>query len=216
MTESQFTDAPFVTAFGDDAPPEVREAVASAVAALAECRSAAQALQLHARTMVRMYWLATHTGGANWDTVQQVLFRENYDREMRLVDVVAAGDTNDAPLVTPLRKWPEKVAEAMKVLGQERGLSKDGAVLGPLCPELAAARGGGNAGQAARGRDRGGGRPASATTARGGNNPRGRGRGGSGKGGKARSFNRTDAAAAGARAPATAAAQGAAAATGGG
>jgi hypothetical protein len=213
MTESQFTDAPFVTAFGDDAPPEVREAVASAVAALAECRSAAQALQLHARIMVRMYWLATHTGGANWDTVQQVLFRENYDREMRLVDVVAAGDTNDAPLVTPLRKWPEKVAEAMKVLGQERGLSKDGAVLGPLCPELAAARGGGNAGQAARGR---GGRPASATAARGGNNPRGRGRGGSGKGGKARSFNRTDAAAAGARAPATAAAQGAAAATGGG
>ena len=104
MTESQFTDAPFVTAFGDDAPPEVREAVASAVAALAECRSAAQALQLHARTMVRMYWLATHTGGANWDTVQQVLFRENYDREMRLADVVAAGDTNDAPLVTPLRK----------------------------------------------------------------------------------------------------------------
>lgn len=216
MTESQFAEAPFVAAFGDDAPPDVRGAVASAVEALAACRSAAQALQLHARIMVRMYWLATHTGGANWDTVQQVLFRENYDREMRLVDVVATGDTNDAPLVTPLRKWPEKVAEAMKVLGQERGLSKDGAVLGPLCPELAATRGGGNTGQAARGRDRGGGRPASATAARGGNNPRGRGRGGSGKGGRARSYNRTDAAAAGAKAPATAAAQGAAAATGGG
>jgi hypothetical protein len=75
---------------------------------------------------VRLYWLANHTQGANWDTVAQLVHREGVDTYMAAV--------TDG--YTPIATWDKRVAVAMKEALQERHLAKDGTPLGPLCPKL--------------------------------------------------------------------------------
>ena len=75
---------------------------------------------------MRLYWLANQTQGANWDTVAQLVHREQSDARMAMV----------VDGFTPIASWDERVAVAMKETHQERHLAKDGTPLGPLCPEL--------------------------------------------------------------------------------
>jgi hypothetical protein len=75
---------------------------------------------------MRLYWLANQTQGANWDTVAQLVHREQSDARMAMV----------VDGFTPIASWDERVAIAMKETHQESHLAKDGTPLGPLCPEL--------------------------------------------------------------------------------
>ena len=94
---------------------------------LAACHTTCKDLhQLYAHAM-RCYWLANHTEGANWNTVKQILFRDQVDRQQAMFSA--------NPI--PEKSWDEKVVIAMKRIDQSRGLAKDGSLLGPICPDLA-------------------------------------------------------------------------------
>ena len=124
---------------------ECAELMAAVVRQFEGVRTAAATLRRAVSHMMRIYWLANHTTGASWDTVAQLLFREDWDRRMASV--------TDG--YTPIQSWDEKVATAMRVCKQDRHLSKEGTPFGPVCPRLqrkhpqAAARGA----LAARGRN---------------------------------------------------------------
>ena len=92
----------------------------------AEIRSVSADLKHTTSRAVRLYWLANQTQGANWDTVAQLVHREEMDAHLsRVMDGY-----------TPIATWDERVTVAMKETHQERHLAKDGTPLGPLCPEL--------------------------------------------------------------------------------
>jgi len=98
----------------------------------------------------RAFWLANHTPGCNWDTWDQLVYREEQD--------AGAGICN--PGFTPLTTWEDQVKAAIVGARQESaGLSKDGkSLLGPVLPRLLARHGQPKAGQDRRsGTWRGGG-----------------------------------------------------------
>ena len=104
----------------------------------------------------RIFLLGNHTTACNWETVEQLLFRERADKSR------AAFDIN----LVPLSSWEDKVKAAIIACKRDReGLTKDNkALVGPLCPtqqlraKTGAPRGGGQAkgGNGARGFGRGG------------------------------------------------------------
>ena len=73
-----------------------------------------------------LYWLARHTKGENWETVEQLVHRENTDRWQ-----AAACDG-----YTPIAFWEERVAVARKEIKQVLHLAKAGTALGPDCRAL--------------------------------------------------------------------------------
>ena len=73
---------------------------------------------------VLLYWLANQTHGANWDTVAQLVHREEMDDHLSQV----------MDGYTPISTWDERVTVVMKEKHQERHLAEDGTPLGPLCP----------------------------------------------------------------------------------
>jgi hypothetical protein len=135
MREDLFEEAPLVPLAGPGASEaELRGAIDNISDKLVDCRRAGIALKNHTLAAMRCFWVANHTQGANWETVRQIQFCDGYNREHGDFDPEAA------PLDS--QKWAEKVAIAMKTIGQERGLSKDGTLLGPVCPGII--RGGGH------------------------------------------------------------------------
>jgi hypothetical protein len=82
----------------------------------------------HTLAAMHCFWVANHTQGANWETVRKIQFCDGYNREH--------GDFDPEAASLDSQKWAEKVAIAMKTIGQERGLSKDGTLLGPVCPGI--------------------------------------------------------------------------------
>ena len=79
--------------------------------------------------------MANHIHGADWETVKQLLYREQWDGEAATFD--------DEAVTCTEKKWDEKVAIAMKRIDQNSGLAKDGALLGPICPSIARGPGSG-------------------------------------------------------------------------
>jgi hypothetical protein len=77
--------------------------------------------------MMRIYWLANYTTGANWDTVAQLFHREEYDRRLSAI--------TDG--YVPLQSWEDKVATAMRAIKQDRHFTKEGMPVGPVLPRLA-------------------------------------------------------------------------------
>ena len=76
--------------------------------------------------LCKLWWLSVHTRGCSFETAKQILFRQQHDIHAMRVD----------PTATPLTDWPTMVREAMGVLGQAAGVSKDGNPLGPVAPGL--------------------------------------------------------------------------------
>ena len=76
--------------------------------------------------LCRLWWLSAHTRGCTFETARQVMFRQQHDVHAMRVD----------PTAVALTDWPVMVREAMAVLGQATGVSKDGNPLGPVCPGL--------------------------------------------------------------------------------
>ena len=97
----------------------------------------------------RIFWLGNHTTGANWDTVEQLLFCAAEDEGANICN----------PCFTPLTSWEEQAKAAIMAARQESlGLAKDGkTLLGPVLPRLLAQHGKGAPGGETGG---GGGPPA--------------------------------------------------------
>jgi len=76
-----------------------------------------------------LYKLACMTKGANWLTVQQLQFRERVDRSQAVFDSV------NAPLVS----WEDKTRAALIACDQTHTMSREGILLGPVCPSVVAA-----------------------------------------------------------------------------
>ena len=76
---------------------------------LGELRSTG--IQLRAQTLGTqcIFWLGNHTTGANWDTVEQLLFRAAEDKGANICD----------PSFTPLAPWEEQVKAAI-IAARER------------------------------------------------------------------------------------------------
>jgi hypothetical protein len=92
-----------------------------------EIRTSAARLRKACSHMMRIHMLAHHTAGANWNTVAQLCFREEWDRKMLAIQ--------DG--FVPLKTWDEKVVTAMRACKQDKHLTKEGAHIGPVCPRLA-------------------------------------------------------------------------------
>jgi hypothetical protein len=124
---SAFAEAPLRSEADETSPAEVRAALLDEVTSrLEKLRSAGASLRKATSQVMHIYWLANHTAGASWDTVAQLVFREEYDRRM-----VAVTDG-----YTPLVSWEEKVAAAMLAIKQDHHLTKDGVPLGQVNPRL--------------------------------------------------------------------------------
>ena len=102
---------------------------------LHECAATLKAKNLRTQ---RAFWLANHTPGCNWDTWDQLVYRELQD----------AGADICNPGFTPLTTWEDKVKAAIIGARQEAaGLSKDGkSLLGPVLPRLLARHNAGRGG----------------------------------------------------------------------
>jgi uncharacterized membrane protein YgcG len=176
--------------------------MARVVEQFAEVRACAAHLRHACSRMMRIHILAHHTTGASWDTVAQVCFREQWDREMVKV----------ADGFKPLPTWEERVTSAMRACKQDKHLTKEGVPIGPVCPRLAkrlfSANGSASA-KDGRGRSFGG------NNGRGSFRGRGGGRGGR-RGGRGKENSKPGRPAAAAAAPAAAPGAAAAAAGGGG
>ena len=157
-----------ITASTDD----LRATLDNVIARLGGCHTACKDLQQIYAHAMRCYWLANHTDGANWETVRQIHFRDRHDQEQAKFSVGPVQEMS----------WDEKVALAMKRIDQNRGLSKDGVLLGPICPDIPR---GGRAGQRPLAEHNGKGRGGGYTGGRGGrqtNRGRQNWRGGSDRG----------------------------------
>ena len=92
-------------------------------------------IRLRAQTLrtQRLFWLGNHTTGANWDTVEQMLFRAAEDEGANICN----------PSFTPLSSWEEQVKAAIISARQENlCLAKDGKILlGQVLPRLLARHG---------------------------------------------------------------------------
>ena len=101
---------------------------ASMVAQLDALRVAARALRDSGVRLQRLFWLAEFTQGCNWDTVLQLLHREEHD------------DMGDhmAPDHVRLLSWDDQVKAAIIGANQQKaGLAKDGKTLvGSVHPRL--------------------------------------------------------------------------------
>ena len=106
-------------------------------------REAAVTLKAKNLRTQRAFWLANHTPGCNWDTWDQLVYREEQD----------AGADICNPGFTPLVTWEDQVKAAIVGARQEAaGLSKDGkSLLGPVLPRLLAKHGQGRGGTDQRG-----------------------------------------------------------------
>ena len=89
-------------------------------------RSAGGTLKRVVGHAMRVFWLANHTTGCGWNTVAQIIYRDDHDNEMLLVQ------DGHKPIAT----WEEKVATAMRAINQERHLTKEGVPIGPVNPRL--------------------------------------------------------------------------------
>jgi len=128
MSAREFADAELQ----DGADPSASfEACSDLMARVVEQYEEVRACSAHLRhacsRMMRIHILAHHTSGASWDTVAQVCFREQWDREMIKV----------ADGFKPLPSWEERVANAMRACKQDKHLTKEGVPIGPVCPRLA-------------------------------------------------------------------------------
>ena len=102
---------------------EVREAITPILVRL---RSSLSNL---GRTMARahkLFWIANHTEHGNWSVVSQIITRERWDEEQKILD-----PTGHKPLST----WPEKMAAALTACGYTTAVDKNGALIGPVSPE---------------------------------------------------------------------------------
>ena len=200
-----FASAPLQAGADESAPPEERaELLDEVISHLEALRSAGGTLKRVVGHAMRVFWLANHTTGCGWNTVAQIIYRDDHDNEMLLVQ------DGHKPIAT----WEEKVATAMRAIHQDRHLTKEGVPVGPVNPRLIGNRKPGqpvnrDSGSVSRGRSYG----------RGGSSAGRGGRYGSKRGGShARSGkeNRSSGRAAAAPAAAPGAAAAAAAAGGGG
>lgn len=177
--------------------------MAQVVELFAEVRAGSAHLRHACSRMMRIHILAHHTSGASWDTVAQVCFREQWDREMIKV----------ADGFKPLPSWEERVANAMRACKQDKHLTKEGVPVGPVCPRLAKRLF--SAGGSASANPSGHGRPFGGANGRGSSSGRGGGRGGR-RGGRCKENSKPGRSAAAAAEPAAAPGAAAAAAGGGG
>ncbi len=90
-------------------------------------RSAGGTLKRVLGHAMRVFWLANHTTGCGWNTVAQIIYRDDHDNEMLLVQ------DGHKPIAT----WEEKVATAMRAINQERHFTKEGVPVGPVNPRPA-------------------------------------------------------------------------------
>ena len=145
---------------------ECSELMERVVELFEEVRTCSANLRRACSKMMRIHILAHHTGGAGWNTVAQLCFRESWDRKMAAVQ--------DG--FKPLASWEEKVATAMRLCKQDKHLTKEGVPVGPVCPRLAKRlfppSGAGSSSAT------GSGRPFGSANGRGGARGRGGGRGG--------------------------------------
>ncbi len=93
---------------------------------LEDLRSAGGTLKRVVGHAMRVFWLANHNHGCGWNTVAQIIYRDDHDNEMPLVQ------DGHKPIAT----WEEKVATAMLAINQERYLTKDGVPIGLVNPRL--------------------------------------------------------------------------------
>jgi hypothetical protein len=96
---------------------------------LARLQEAAVAARAQLKRCFDLYKLATQTRGANWLTVQQLQYREYSDRSNSTFDSTCK----------PLVAFEDKVRAALIACEQSHTLTKEGAILGPVCPAVAAA-----------------------------------------------------------------------------
>jgi uncharacterized membrane protein YgcG len=133
-SEEDLADLPSALDVDTEAPIEDLRAAIERISELAlECLRHGKQLKAATKHAMRCFWLANHTHGANWETVKQLLYREQWDREAAAFD--------DEAVTCTEKKWDEKVAIAMKRIDQNHGLAKDGALLGPICPGIARGHG---------------------------------------------------------------------------
>ena len=122
-----FASAPLLAGADESAPPEERaEMLDEVILHLEALRSAGGTLKRAVGHAMRVFWLANHTTGCGWNTVAQIIYRDDHDHEMLLVQ-----DGHK-----PISTWEEKVATAMRAINQERHLTKEGVPIGPVNPRL--------------------------------------------------------------------------------
>ena len=97
---------------------------------LGELRSTKVRLRAQTLRTQRIFWLGNHTTGANWDTVEQLLFCAAEDEGANICN----------PGFTPLDSWEEQAKAAIMAARRESlGLAKDGkTLLGQVLPRLLA------------------------------------------------------------------------------
>jgi len=89
--------------------------------------SCAQQLRQTSRVRRGLFTLATQTQGTSWFTVEQLIYREDFDETKIQYD----------PFHTPLKSWPDKVAAALAACQHVDATGKDGAFLWPVAPGVA-------------------------------------------------------------------------------
>ena len=89
------------------------------------------AAQAQMTRQFRIFQLAAQTYRANWQTAWKLQWREREDA--RQVTFSSAGEC------VPLCTWKERVTAALIACHQQDGLTKDGALLGPVWPQTVSA-----------------------------------------------------------------------------
>jgi len=99
------------------------QSLIDATETLSDLREALVQARDATRRAFDMYTLATQTMGTSWLTVRQLVWRESHDASRAQYD----------PTHKPLATWGDKVTAAL-VACKQVGLTKDGALLGPVAP----------------------------------------------------------------------------------
>ena len=126
----QLRSPQFLADFGGHGDPdEILKCLRGVCAVIPAMHAALLRLRATRKRAWDVYILGTQTDGASWMTVKQLKFRESWDRKRRRMNPADHKSID---------RWEDKVAEALRRCKQDGALSKDGALVGPVCPWVAA------------------------------------------------------------------------------
>ena len=128
MPADEFMASALVADPEDSDPEAVRAALRACVDRSSDFFRALEACRVSAKRTFNLYQLASMRKHASWLTVAQLQFREQADAQEALFD----------PGHRPLANFDDKVAAALLACEQQGALAKDGSLVGPISPIVAA------------------------------------------------------------------------------
>lgn len=126
MTTHEFGRTPLRIGLFEVGDEHIRNWLEGVFESLADVSRAIQAARAASKRMFDIYTLATQTAGASWLTVDQLLYREDFDQQQATYDLTHR----------PLVDWADKVAAAMSACQQNSPLDKKGLPVGPVAPSV--------------------------------------------------------------------------------